>query len=241
MTFGVGAFSEAPLSADRALATGTDVTADIAATQAADTAAAVAAVTVTASVAATQAADTPAIGSTVTDRASIDATQAADTADIVGAVATPVTAAIDVTQPGDSAELIVFTPLQNVGGGIPRQRRRKIVVDGRLYEVPERDIPALLEAVMLQRKPPSTAEVVEQAPAPRKSAPKAQKQPAKAREEEQWVQPTVDDAKARYDAMMAEINAQAQVDVARMMQRVAHRVIEDLIDEEEAAIALLMH
>lgn len=131
--------------------------------------------------------------------------------------------------------------VQQTGGGTNRHRRRKLIVDGQLYEVPERDIPALLEAVMLQRKPPSTAEVVEQAPAPRKPAPKAQKQPAKARETEQWVQPTVDDAKARYDAMMAELNAQAQVDVARMMQRVAHRVIEDLIDEEEAAIALLMH
>ena len=84
-------------------AAGGGVTGTIAATQAADTAAASATVTDQASISATQAADTAAVGATVTDRASIAATQGADVAAVGATVTQPVTGTIAATQAADTA------------------------------------------------------------------------------------------------------------------------------------------
>lgn len=120
-----------------------------------------------------------------------------------------------------------------------RGKRRRVVIDDQVYEVPERDLPALLEATMLNKRPPSTAEPVEAAPA----APKPRK-PLKTAAQgfavPQMVLPTVAEAQARYEALLAQVNAQAADDVRRMLDRVAERVLMDLQDDEDAAELLLM-
>lgn len=261
-------FSDLPFAGSKPAAGGTDVTADIVATQAADTSAIASTVTDRATIAATQAADTSAVGvnvgadvsatiaptqaadtsasgATVTDRADIAATQAADTAAITGAVGAPA-ADIVVVQAADTAALQIVVPVSgSLPAGAPgradRKRRRYVEIDGRMYDVPERDLPALLEATILGRNPPATAEVVEkQKAAPAKPSTKPRKQAKEAPEPAAWVQPTVDDAQARYEALLAQVTDQASADVAQMLQRVAQRVMAELQDEEDAAIALLL-
>ncbi|MCC6359562.1 MAG: hypothetical protein IT450_12530, partial [Phycisphaerales bacterium] len=65
------------------------------------------------------------------------------------------------------------------GAGKSSSKRRRVVIGERVYEVSERDIPALLEAELLDRAPPKTAEVVA-GPAPKK---RVKKQPVRSVEE----------------------------------------------------------
>lgn len=55
-----------------------------------------------------------------------------------------------------------------------------------------------------------------------------------------WDSPSVDEAQARYEAILGELQAQAAQDVRAMLERVAQRVLEDLQDDEDAAEMLLM-
>lgn len=124
------------------------------------------------------------------------------------------------------------------GGGAPaRPAKRRIVLGDRVYEVAPRDVPALLEAHLLQRKPPRTVERVGEAGDQAQQVDKPVAQAA-------TPAPVVDAAaalQARADAMLAELRRQAAADVERALLRVAQRQIEQLIDEEEAATLLLMH
>ena len=123
------------------------------------------------------------------------------------------------------------------GGALARPAKRRIVLGDRVYEVAPRDVPALLEAHLLQRKPPRTVERVGEAGDQAQQVDKPVAQAA-------TPAPVVDAAaalQARADAMLAELRRQAAADVERALLRVAQRQIEQLIDEEEAATLLLMH
>ena len=124
------------------------------------------------------------------------------------------------------------------GGGAPaRPAKRRIVLGDRVYEVAPRDVPALLEAHLLQRKPPRTVERVGEAGDQAQQVDKPVAQAA-------TPAPVVDAAaalQARADAMLADIRRQAAADVERVLLRIAQRNIERLIDEEEAATMLLLH
>ena len=105
-------------------------------------------------------------------------------------------------------------------------KRRRVVIGERVYEVSERDIPALLEAELLDRAPPKTAEVVA-GPAPKK---RVKKQPVRSVEE------------VRTTLAKVERAVQAQPDADWLLpalEMVARRVIERIQDEEEALMLLL--
>ncbi|MCO5213704.1 MAG: hypothetical protein M9936_28730 [Caldilinea sp.] len=115
---------------------------------------------------------------------------------------------------------------RNVGAGRSTGRRRRVIVRDRVYMVSERDIPALLEAELLDRAPPKTAEVVE-GPKPRKRIKKAA-QPVKTVEQVQ--------------AAVAEIRSRIEPENAWLMQAleaVAYRVLERLQDEEDSIMLLV--
>ena len=123
------------------------------------------------------------------------------------------------------------------GGALARPAKRRIVLGDRVYEVAPRDVPALLEAHLLQRKPPRTVERVGEAGDQAQQVDKPVAQAA-------TPAPVVDAAaalQARADAMLADIRRQAAADVERVLLRIAQRNIERLIDEEEAATMLLLH
>lgn len=123
--------------------------------------------------------------------------------------------------------------------GKSKRRRRRIELRGRMYEVDERDIPALLEAVLRDSKPPGTAEVVE----PSKPAPKAPQKARKAAPAVSAPQPepvSVDLVAERIAMLQAEIQRQAEQDVLRMLDRVAQRVMAEVEDEDDALVALLL-
>lgn len=105
-------------------------------------------------------------------------------------------------------------------------KRRRVVIGERVYEVNERDIPALLEAELLDRAPPKTAEVVE-GPKPRKRIKKAA-QPVKTVEQ---VQEAVEQIKARIEPENAWL--------MQALEAVAYRVLERLQDEEESIMLLV--
>lgn len=105
-------------------------------------------------------------------------------------------------------------------------RRRRVVVRDRVYMVSERDIPALLEAELLDRAPPKTAEVVE-GPKPRRRVKKAA-QPVKTVEQ---VQEAVEQIKARIEPENAWL--------MQALEAVAYRVLERLQDEEDSIMLLV--
>lgn len=152
-----------------------------------------------------------------------------DTASFAGAVPvvgyiaaneSPDTAAFTGTVPGAASGV---TPAGKSGRG----KRRRIVIRERVYEVPERDIPALLEAELLDRAPPVTAEVIEGPKPPRKRAKKAP-QPVKTVEQ---VRETVQQIKRRIEPDDAWL--------AQALEAVAFRVLERLQDEEDSLMLLL--
>lgn len=210
--------------------------ASIGATQAADIAALSALIQTNpaASIAATQAADTAALGATVTNRAQLAPQQAADTA-AINVIAGSLDVAIAATQAPDSAAIVVQLPSRTGAGASRRGKRRRIVLGDQVYDVLERDLPTLLEAVMLNRKPPATAVVTPvQADAPDQQT----EAPAVAM---RLALPSLDEARERYEAMLADINRAATADVAALLQRVADRVLAELEDDEDAAVTLLLH
>lgn len=115
---------------------------------------------------------------------------------------------------------------RNVGAGRSTGRRRRVIVRDRVYMVNERDIPALLEAELLDRAPPKTAEVVE-GPKPRKRIKKAA-QPIKTVEQ---VQEAVEQIKARIEPENAWL--------MQALEAVAYRVLERLQDEEDSIMLLV--
>ena len=116
---------------------------------------------------------------------------------------------------------------RNVGAGRSTGgKRRRVIVRDRVYMVSERDIPALLEAELLDRAPPKTAEVVE-GPKPRKRIKKAA-QPIKTVEQ---VQEAVEQIKARIEPDNAWL--------MQALEAVAYRVLERLQDEEESIMLLV--
>lgn len=124
---------------------------------------------------------------------------------------------------------------QETGGGRSKKKRgkRTVVIDDKTYIVPERDIPALLEAKLKGRKAPSTATV----------------ETPDVEEEGEYLQsdtlgivwPSVDEAKQRYEQLLAQLNAQYAYDLADSLKKVADRVMAELEDEEEAVTLLLLH
>lgn len=211
--------------------------ASIAATQAADIAALSALIQTNpaASIAATQAADTAVLGATVTNRAQLAPQQAADTA-AINVIAGSLDVAIAATQAPDSAAIVVQLPSRTGAGASRRGKRRRIVLGDQVYDVLERDLPTLLEAVMLNRKPPATA-VVE----PAQPAARAQEKSEPTQVEARAPLPSLKEARERYEAMLADINRAATADVAALLQRVADRVLAELEDDEDAAVTLLLH
>lgn len=159
------------------------------------------------------------------------ATEAAnDSAAVSGVVL--VTGALDATETGsDTAAFASSTPVTTAypgpAGRATKGKRRRVVIRERVYEVNERDIPALLEAELLDRAPPVTAEVVEGPKSPRKRGKKAP-QPVK----------TVEQVREA----VAEIKARIEPDNGWLMQAleaVALRVLERIQDEEDSLILLL--
>lgn len=108
-----------------------------------------------------------------------------------------------------------------------RPKHRRVILGDRLYRVLERDIPALLEAELLDRAPPVTAEVIEGPKPPRKRAKKAP-QPVKTVEQ---VRETVQQIKRRIEPDDAWL--------AQALEAVAFRVLERLQDEEDSLMLLL--
>lgn len=107
------------------------------------------------------------------------------------------------------------------------RKYRRVILGDRLYEVLERDIPALLEAELLDRAPPTTAEVIE-GPKPRRKRARKAPQPVK----------TV----AEVRQAVRQIKRRIEPDNAWLMQAletVAQRVLERLQDEEDSIMLLL--
>lgn len=159
------------------------------------------------------------------------ATEAAnDSAAVSGVVL--VTGALDATETGsDTAAFASSTPVTTAypgpAGRATKGKRRRVVIRERVYEVNERDIPALLEAELLDRAPPVTAEVVEGPKSPRKRGKKAP-QPVKTVEQ---VREAVQQIKARIEPDNAWL--------AQALETVAFRVLERLQDEEDSLMLLL--
>jgi len=157
--------------------------------------------------------------------ASVTASAGSLAADLtVAAQGSSVTAAIGtLTLVGGTSVAGSQVPAGRSTGG----RRRRVIVRDRVYMVNERDIPALLEAELLDRAPPKTAEVVEGPKPPRKRR-KSAPQPVK----------TVEQVREA----VAEIRGRIEPDNTWLMQAletVARRVIERLEDEDEALMLLL--
>jgi len=120
-----------------------------------------------------------------------------------------------------------------------RPKHRRVILGDRLYRVLERDIPALLEAELLDRAPPVTAEVIEGPKPPRKRGKKAVRsayartggraapQPVKTVEQ---VRETVQQIKRRIEPDDAWL--------AQALEAVAFRVLERLQDEEDSLMLL---
>lgn len=122
------------------------------------------------------------------------------------------------------------SPSTGASSAAGRSKRRRVIIGDEIYDVPERDVPALLEAKLLNRKAPSTVKVVK-SKASKKVEPVSQ--PAVAVQT-----PSVDEAAERYTQIAMQLKAQD--DVRRMLDKVAQRVIAELEDEEDAAALLLL-
>lgn len=159
------------------------------------------------------------------------ATEAAnDSAAVSGVVL--VTGALDATETGsDTAAFASSTPVTTAypgpAGRATKGKRRRVIIGERLYEVLERDIPALLEAELLDRAPPTTAEVIE-GPKPRRKRARKAPQPVKTVEQ---VRETVQQIKRRIEPDDAWL--------AQALEAVAFRVLERLQDEEDSLMLLL--
>jgi hypothetical protein len=188
------------------------------------------AVIATGSLAATESgSDTASIAGVVLVSGSLAATEAAnDSAAFAGLVL--VTGALAATESGqDTAAFASATPVVAVVAPKPagRPRYRRVILGERLYNVLERDVPALLEAELFNRAPPTTAEVIE-GPKPRRKRARKAPQPVK----------TV----AEVRQAVQEIKARIEPDNAWLMQAletVAFRVLERLQDEEDSLMLLL--
>jgi len=198
----------------------------------ADTAAIVGAVRVTGTLAATESGqDTAHFTSQSVASGSLEATESGtDTAGFTGLVL--VSGSLAATEAGsDTAAFAGTVPIAAAGvvpaGRPSRGRRRRVILGDRLYEVLERDIPALLEAELLDRAPPVTAEVIEGPKPPRK---RAKKSPHPVKTVEQ-VRETVQQIKARIEPDDAWL--------AQALEAVAFRVLERLQDEEDSLMLLL--
>lgn len=137
----------------------------------------------------------------------------------------------DITTGTGSLRIAGYAPnvigMRRTGAGRSTGKRRRVVIRERVYSVLERDIPALIEAELLDRAPPVTAEVVE-GPKPPQKRRKSAPQPVKTAEQ-------VREA-------VAEIRSRIEPDNTWLMQAletVARRVIERLEDEDEALMLLL--
>ena len=154
------------------------------------------------------------------DASSLTLTGYAPSLAFTNPVLVPANAEIVIT--GYAPNVIAIRP--NKGAG---KSKRRVVIRERVYEVNERDIPALLEAELLDRAPPVTAEVVEGPKPPRKRGKKAP-QPVKTVEQVREV--------------VQQIKARIEPDNAWLMQAletVAFRVLERLQDEEDSLMLLL--
>ena len=157
--------------------------------------------------------------------ASVTASAGSLAADLtVAAQGSSVTAAIGtLTLVGGTSVAGSQVPAGRSTGG----KRRRVIVRDRVYMVSERDIPALLEAELLDRAPPVTAEVVEGPKPPRKRGKKAP-QPVKTVEQ---VQEAVEQIKARIEPENAWL--------MQALEAVAYRVLERLQDEEDSIMLLV--
>lgn len=125
------------------------------------------------------------------------------------------------------------------GGGIPKRKRkpRRIVVDDVIYDVPERDLPAFIDSVIQARSVPASVEVtvdqrpdtgVQQAVAPEVRLPPRGETP--------------ESLQARADALRVHLmRQQADRALLVLIDRTIARLMAEIEDEEEAAIALLLH
>lgn len=197
-----------------------------------DTAALAGDVLVEGSLAATESgSDTATFAGVALVSGALAATEAAnDSAAVSGVVL--VTGALDATETGsDTAAFASSTPVTTAypgpAGRATKGKRRRVIIGERLYNVLERDIPALLEAELLDRAPPVTAEVIEGPKPPRKRAKKAP-QPVKTVEQ---VRETVQQIKRRIEPDDAWL--------AQALEAVAFRVLERLQDEEDSLMLLL--
>jgi len=159
------------------------------------------------------------------------ATEAANDSVAVSGVVL-VTGALDATETGsDTAAFASSTPVTTAypgpAGRATKGKRRRVIIGERLYNVLERDIPALLEAELLDRAPPTTAEVIE-GPKPRRKRARKAPQPVKTVAE---VREAVQQIKARIEPDNAWL--------AQALETVAFRVLERLQDEEDSLMLLL--
>ena len=136
-----------------------------------------------------------------------------------------VPASTEIVITGYAPNVIAIRP--NKGAGKGGKGRRRVVIRERVYEVSERDIPALIEAELLDRAPPVTAEVVAGPKPPRKRRRKAA-EPVKTVEQ---VREVVQQIKARIEPDNAWL--------LQALESVAQRVLERLQDEEDSLMLLL--
>lgn len=189
------------------------------------------AVIATGSLAATESgSDTASIAGVVLVSGSLAATEAAnDSAAMSGVVL--ITGTLDATESGQDTAAISSAPPVTTAypgpAGKSRGKRRRVVIGERVYEVSERDIPALIEAELLDRAPPVTAEVVAGPKPPRKRR-KSATQPVKTVEQ---VREVVQQIKARIEPDNAWL--------LQALETVAFRVLERLQDEEDSLMLLL--
>lgn len=189
------------------------------------------AVIATGSLAATESgSDTASIAGVVLVSGSLAATEAAnDSAAMSGVVL--ITGTLDATESGQDTAAISSAPPVTTAypgpAGKSRGKRRRVVIRERVYEVNERDIPALIEAELLDRAPPATAEHVAGPKPPRKRRRKAA-EPVKTVEQ---VREVVQQIKARIEPDNAWL--------VQALEAVAFRVLERLQDEEDSLMLLL--
>lgn len=140
---------------------------------------------------------------------------------------------------GGDATLIYSGARKGAGSSKRRDKRRKIEIDGNVYDIPERDIPTLLESVLTRRKAPSSA-IVEPVEKEDEDE-RCEKEEGALHEmlEAAWEAPSLDEVQQRFDVIYAQISAQASADVANMLRRVTERVMAEIEDEEDALIALM--
>ena len=128
-------------SADTFASTGSvAVTGDLAATEAADTFASTGGSGLNGSLAASETADTFASTGDVSTVGSLAATEATDTFAAISLSA--INGDFNASESPDTADI------RSVSGGGYYNKKRKITIDGRTYEVKERDLPAFLEVML---------------------------------------------------------------------------------------------